>query len=91
MREALGDRADDVEAVEVLSETTHAALPEPARARLGLAPGQKNVLVRLTLRALTRTLTDAEANRLRDEVYAALHEGARHEWACGEAPRRKVG
>lgn len=91
VREALGDRADDVEAVEVLSETTHAALPEPARARLGLAPGQKNVLVRLTLRALTRTLTDAEANRLRDEVYAALHEGARHEWACGEAPRRKVG
>lgn len=91
VREALGERADDVEAVEVLSETTHAALPEPARARLGLAPGQKNVLVRLTLRALTRTLPDAEANRLRDEVYAALHEGARHEWACGEAPRRKVG
>ncbi len=91
VREALGGRADDVEAVEVLSETTHAALPEAARTRLGLAPGQKNVLVRLTLRALTRTLTDAEANRLRDEVYAALHEGSRHEWACGEAPRRRVG
>ena len=91
VREALGDRADDVEAVEVLSETTHAALPEAARIRLGLAPGQKNVLVRLTLRALTRTLTDAEANRLRDEVYAALHEGSRHEWACGGPPRRKAG
>jgi phenylalanyl-tRNA synthetase alpha chain len=87
VREALGDRADDVEAIEVRSETTHAALPEVARARLGLAPGQKNVLVRLTLRALTRTLTDAEANRLRDEVYAALHEGYRHEWACGAPPR----
>jgi phenylalanyl-tRNA synthetase alpha chain len=91
VREALGARADDVEAVEVLSETTHAALPEAARTRLGLAPGQKNVLVRLTLRALTRTLTDAEANRLRDEVYAALHEGSRHEWACGGPPRRKTG
>ena len=91
VREALGDRADDVEAVEVLSETTHAALPEAARTRLGLAPGQKNVLVRLTLRALTRTLTDAEANRLRDEVYAALHEGSRHEWACGGPPRRMAG
>ncbi len=91
VREALGARADDVEAVEVLSETTHAALPEAARARLGLAPGQKNVLVRLTLRALTRTLTDAEANRLRDEVYAALHEGSRHEWACGAAPALKAG
>ena len=76
VREAMGDRAGDVESIEVVSETTHAALPEAARERLGLAPGQKNVLVRLTLRALTRTMTDAEANRLRDEVYAALHEGA---------------
>jgi phenylalanyl-tRNA synthetase alpha chain len=91
VREALGDRADDVEAVEVRSETTHAALPEAARGRLGLAPGQKNVLVRLTLRALTRTLTDAEANRLRDEVYAVLHEGSRHEWACGAPPRQRAG
>ena len=91
VREALGDRADDVEAVEVRSETTHAALPEAARARIGLAPGQKNVLVRLTLRALTRTLTDAEANRLRDEVYGALHEGSRHEWCCGGPATLKAG
>ena len=91
VREALGDRADDVESVEVLSETTHAALPEAARARIGLAPGQKNVLVRLTLRALTRTLTDAEANRLRDEVYGALHEGSNHEWCCGGPPVLKAG
>ena len=91
VREALGDRSADVEAVEVLSEATHAALPEVARARLGLAPGQKNVLVRLTLRALTRTLTDPEANRLRDEVYAVLHEGSNHEWCCGGPPRQKAG
>jgi phenylalanyl-tRNA synthetase alpha chain len=91
VREALGARADDVEAVEVLSETTHAALPEAARARIGLTPGQKNVLVRLTLRALTRTLTDAEANRLRDEVYAALHQGSRHEWCCGGPPWQQAG
>jgi phenylalanyl-tRNA synthetase alpha chain len=86
VREALGARAGDVEAVELLSETTHTALPEAARARLGLSRGQKNVLVRLTLRAIDRTLTDAEANRLRDEVYAALHEGTQHEWACGAPP-----
>ncbi len=85
VREALGPRAADIEAVEVRSETTWAALPEPARERIGLSPGQKNVLVRLTLRALTRTLTDGEADRLRDEVYAALHEGYRAEW-CGEGP-----
>ena len=86
VREALGARAEAVEAVELLSETPAAALPAAARARLGLAADQKNALLRLTLRALDRTLTDAEANLLRDEVYAALHEGARHEWACGGPP-----
>ena len=52
--------------------------------------GQKNALVRITLRAVGRTLTDAEANRLRDEVYAALHEGSRSDWACGVPPWSKA-
>jgi phenylalanyl-tRNA synthetase alpha chain len=86
--DALGARADDVEAVEVLSETWAAALPAPARERLGLGSDQKNVVVRVTLRAVGRTLTDAEANRLRDLVYAAIHEGSRAEWACGAPPPR---
>ena len=44
------------------------------------------MVLRITLRAVGRTLTDAEANRLRDLVYAAIHEGSRAEWACGVAP-----
>jgi phenylalanyl-tRNA synthetase alpha chain len=91
VREVLGDRARDVEAIEVRSETPAAALPPAARARLGIAPGQKNVLLRLVLRALDRNLTDAEANAVRDAVYAALHEGAAHEWASGAPPRAAVG
>ncbi len=86
VREALGARAADVEGIEVLSEVAGPALPPAAQARLGLGRDQKNVLLRLALRALGRTPTDAEANLLRDEVYAALHEGARHEWACGGPP-----
>ena len=86
VREALGARAEDVESIEVLSETWAAALPAPARERLGMRADQKNVVVRITLRAVGRTLTDAEANRLRDLVYAAIHEGSRAEWACGEPP-----
>jgi phenylalanyl-tRNA synthetase alpha chain len=86
VREALGRRAEDVEAIEMRGETAWTALPESARARLGIRPGQKNVLVRLVLRALGRTLTDDEANRLRDAAYAAIHEGVRHEWACGAPP-----
>ncbi|HEX9241862.1 MAG TPA: hypothetical protein VF875_05415 [Anaeromyxobacter sp.] len=86
VREALGERSVDVESIEVLSETWAAALPPAARERLGMRPEQKNVVVRITLRAVGRTLTDLEANRLRDAVYAAIHEGGRAEWACGAAP-----
>ena len=75
VRAALGDRSDSVEAVEVLTETPVAALPSTAVARLGIGPGQKNVLLRVVLRHPSRTLTDAEANGLRDTIYKVLHEG----------------
>lgn len=81
VRTALGPRVESLEAVEVLSETPHDALPPAARERIGLRPGQKNVLVRLVIRDLSRTLTSAEANQLRDEVYAALHQGDAWQWA----------
>lgn len=81
VRSALAADADAVESVTVLAETDYSELPEAARSRLGIRAGQRNVLVRLVLRALDRTLTDAEANSLRDRVYTALHEGAVHEWA----------
>ncbi len=81
VRQALGRRADALEAVEVLSETPGEQLPAAAAARLGILPGQKNVLVRLVVRDLARTLTSEEANELRDAVYAALHEGTAWQWA----------
>lgn len=82
VRDALGDDADAVETVLVQAETHYDALPAAARERMGMAPGQKNVLVRVVLRHLERTLTDHEANRLRDRIYAALHRGDAHEWAA---------
>lgn len=84
-REVLGPRVDELEALELLAETAYAALPAAAVARLGMHPGQKNALVRLTLRHPTRSLTDGEGNALRDAVYAALHEGDRAEWAVQRA------
>ena len=89
VRAALGDRADAVEAVQILSETPGAELPAAARERLGLQPGQKNVLVRVVLRHPDRTLTRDEANTLRDDVYDALHRGTVDVWATtnpGNAP-----
>jgi phenylalanyl-tRNA synthetase alpha chain len=81
VRAALGERASVVESVEVVTETAHDALPPAARARIGLGPGQKNLLVRVVLRDLDRTLTTPEANALRDRIYAALHRGSAHQWA----------
>ena len=83
VRTALGADADAAETVEVISETRYEDLPASARERLRMVPGQRNVLVRLVLRPLDRTLTDAEANQLRDRVYAALHEGPVAQWASG--------
>ncbi|HEX6910598.1 MAG TPA: hypothetical protein VF142_09385 [Longimicrobium sp.] len=85
VRQALGGRVTSLESVEVLSETAYDALPQQARERIGMAPGQKNVLVRVVIRDLVRTLTSAEANALRDAVYASLHEGSAWQWASAAA------
>jgi phenylalanyl-tRNA synthetase alpha chain len=86
VRAALGDATRSIEAVEVRSRTPVAELPPAARERLGAAGDQVNVLVRVTLRDLERTLTREEANLLRDRIYAALHAGSAHHWACGHPP-----
>ena len=75
VRGAIPDAIDAIEVVEVLSETPGEALPEVARARIGLRSGQKNVLLRVVLRHPSRTLTSDEANLLRDRIYTAVHEG----------------
>ena len=74
-RTALGADAELLAALEIRAVTPAAELPQAAVERLRLAPGQVNVLVRLVLQPLDRTLTDAEANRLRDRIYLALHRG----------------
>jgi len=77
VRDVLGADADLVEEVAVVSTTPYDELPTPARDRLGMRPGQDNVLLRIVLRAMDRTLTATEVNTLRDRIYDSLHEGAR--------------
>jgi phenylalanyl-tRNA synthetase alpha chain len=92
VRSALGADADLLESLTVLARTPHERLPAPARDRLGTVPGQDNVLLRMVLRPLDRTLTDARANAVRDRVYAALHEGPYQEWSwLPERQQRSTG
>jgi phenylalanyl-tRNA synthetase alpha chain len=81
VRGALGNASSSVETVELLSETSYAELPASARDRLGISPGQKNLLIRIVVRDLERTLTDADANTIRDRIYEAIHEGSEWTWA----------
>ncbi|GGM78803.1 hypothetical protein GCM10011609_13200 [Lentzea pudingi] len=80
--ETLGDRIralvpeDVIEEIEILSETTAEDLPEHVRERLEAQPGQKNVLLRVTMRAPERTLTDRETNEIRDRLLQLLRPTA---------------
>ena len=85
-----GEALHSVEEVAVVAETRGEALPAQAIARIGLRPGQKNVLLRVVLRHPTRTLRAAEGNRIRDAVYAAVHEGDAHQWAGSERSRQTL-
>ncbi len=84
VRSSLAAASGSIESVEVLAETSYLDLSLAARRRLGINPRQKNVLLRLVIRDLERTLTSAEANELRDAVYAVLHQGSVKTWASKE-------
>lgn len=76
IRDALADKIDTLEEVEILSETPYKNLPAAARERLGCAPSQKNVLVRITLRHLERSITNSEANTIYKQIYKYVNKGS---------------
>jgi phenylalanyl-tRNA synthetase alpha chain len=86
VRDALGADTACVEEVRVLSATAYQQLPASATGRLGAKPGQKNLLVRVVLRDLGKTLTNQTANALRDRIYRALHQGTEYQWAANDPP-----
>jgi phenylalanyl-tRNA synthetase alpha chain len=76
IRAALGEQVTVLEEVQILSETPAADLPPAVRERLGCAPDQKNVLVRVTLRDLEGSITNAAANALYEQIYARVNYGS---------------
>jgi phenylalanyl-tRNA synthetase alpha chain len=75
IREALGDKQSILESVEILSETAYKDLPPKIQERLGIASDQKNVLARITLRHLERSLENKEANQIYDDIYKKINHG----------------
>lgn len=83
VRSALQEEVASLEDMLILSQTSYAELPKSAHERMGIQPGQKNVLLRLVIRHPTKTLTAEEANKIRDRVYLELHQGTKQELAGG--------
>lgn len=72
---AIGKWLPALESVEVLNETKYSDLPEIAKLKLGIKPNQKNILVRITLRDLNRSITNQEANQIYKNIYQQVNEG----------------
>lgn len=72
---------DCIESMIIMSETSYTDLPLAARERMGMQPGQKNILLQLIIRHIDKTLTDKDANDIRNKVYKLLHEGKNMELA----------
>lgn len=75
IREALGDKEHVLESVGVLSETAYKDLLKKIQERLGINSTQKNILVRITLRHLERSLTNSEVNEIYDDIYSKINAG----------------
>ncbi|WP_313950117.1 hypothetical protein [Nostoc sp. FACHB-110] len=67
--------AELLESVEVLSDTPYNELPSLVIQRLGIQPHQKNLLLRMTLRSLHTSISNQQANILRNLVYQQIYQG----------------
>jgi len=90
VRDVLGERGGWVENVELIQATDYASVPEKARERLGMSPGQQNLLIRVTLRSLDGSISKEEANRVYDFVYSKLHEGTAGYFRTKQAAVRQI-
>lgn len=75
IREALGDDYGIIESIEIIQVIRSGELSESVRNRLGCEINMKNILVRITLRHLEKTLTKAEANILYEKIYKKVNYG----------------
>lgn len=73
IREALGNNQNILETIQILSETKYEDLPSNVQKRLGINSNQKNVLVKIVLRALDRTLESSEANNIYNSIYSKIN------------------
>lgn len=77
--EAYPQYVDYIEEIKLKSETSYEKLPQSAIDRMGLDITQKNILLRIVIRSLSRTLTMEESKSIRNDIYKLLHKGSKSE------------
>jgi phenylalanyl-tRNA synthetase alpha chain len=75
--QSAGESSGLIESATIISQTSFELLPAQATERLGMIPGQKNVLLRLVFCSSQHTLQHGEVNELCKRIYSRLHEGGR--------------
>ncbi len=73
------EATDLIEEIKILSSTLYENLPDSAKNRMGISPEQKNLLIRITLKSLSKTLTTDEAKHIRNNIYNLIHKGNKKE------------
>lgn len=64
-----------IESIGIIAQTNYEDLPTVAQERLGMNSTQKNILLRIVLRDIERTLTSEEANGIYMQIYQKVHKG----------------
>ena len=90
IRDSLADRIDDIETVTVMARTPYAELPVAAKDRLGIPTRTSERTCPHRHPTTHHTLTDDEANQLRDQIYLAVHEGPNLELITPGRPSRRT-
>lgn len=75
IRDSIGEEYKIIESIEIQNETVYRELPEKVQMRLGCKETMKNILVRITLRHLDKTMTREEANSLYEKIYVKVNYG----------------
>jgi len=74
IKDVMGEDANVIEEITIVSETAYRQLPAKAIERLGIKPGQKNMLIKIVLRSHERSLMHEEANTMRNKIYRAINQ-----------------
>lgn len=67
---------EKIESISLVNETHYKDLPQVAIDRLGLLDNQKNMLIRIVLRDLSKSLTSEKANEIYTIIYEKIHKGS---------------